>query len=85
MNSHPHGEWAIHYCRRDDITVWHVMKRQDSDGVLVSAKVYDDVFRYKKYHDAFEFCRVENDKGVYDSKPGRVCKTGVDGFYLSQC
>ena len=88
MDSHPHGKWAIHYCKVEDITKWNVMKRRNSDGVLVSAKIYDDVFRFKKYHDAFEFCRLMNleEPQVYDSKPARVCKTTVtedDGFYLS--
>ena len=85
MDSHPYGMRAVHYCKVEDITKWNVMKRRNSDGVMVSAKIYDDVFRFKKYHDAFEFCRFMNaeEPQIYDSKPARVCKTGEDKFYLS--
>jgi hypothetical protein len=36
------------------------MKLQRSDGVLVSAKTYDDVFKFVKYQDAWNFAKASH-------------------------
>ena len=39
------SNWCIFYCKTSDPTSWHTMKLWRSDGVLVSAKTYDDVYK----------------------------------------
>ena len=51
------GEWAIHYRRLDDPQVWHTMRYWRSDGVLVSAKTYDQVYKFNRWKEACEFCK----------------------------
>ena len=38
------GCWAIHYRKLSEPTVWYTMKLWRKDGVLVSAKTYDEVY-----------------------------------------
>jgi hypothetical protein len=62
------------------------MKLQRSDKVLVSAKTYDDVFKFVKYQQAFDFVKeilTEEPEPKYDAQVKRVCKTGDHSFYLS--
>ena len=47
--SYPTGMWVIFYRRLDEPTVWKTMRYQREDGVLVSTKVYDDVFKFRRY------------------------------------
>ena len=82
------GEWAIHYRRLDDPQVWHTMRYWRSDGVLVSAKTYDQVYKFNRFKEAFDFCRNlitggDMDKPVYDANVKRVCKARGEAFYLS--
>ena len=48
--SYPTGMWVIFYRRLDEPTVWKTMRYQREDGVLVSTKVYDDVFKLSLIH-----------------------------------
>ena len=82
------GEWAIHYRRLDDPQVWHTMRYWRSDGVLVSAKTYDQVYKFNRFKEAFEFCKNlitggGMDQPVYDANVKRVCKARGESFYLS--
>ena len=82
------GEWAIHYRRLDDPQVWHTMRYWRSDGVLVSAKTYDQVYKFNRFKEAFEFCKNlitggDMDQPVYDANVKRVCKARGESFYLS--
>ena len=82
------GEWAIHYRRLDDPQVWHTMRYWRSDGVLVSAKTYDQVYKFDRWKEAFEFCKNlitggGMDQPVYDASVKRVCKARGEAFYLS--
>ena len=86
MNSDPRGNWCVFYCKRTDPTKWHVMKLQRTDGVMVSAKTYDEVFKFLKYQTAFDFVKqliTEEPEPKYDAWVKRVCRTGETGFYLS--
>lgn len=85
MNSDPRGNWCIFYTKAKE-NVWHTMKLQRSDGVLVSAKTYDEVFKFVKYHDAWEFAKnliTAEPEPKYDALVKRVCRTGETSFYLS--
>tara|TARA_Y100001970_G_C13430814_1_gene461033 strand:- start:103 stop:363 length:261 start_codon:yes stop_codon:yes gene_type:complete len=82
------GEWAIHYRKLDDPQVWHTMRYWRSDGVLVSAKTYDQVYKFNRFKEAFEFCKNlitggGMDQPVYDANVKRVCKARGESFYLS--
>lgn len=86
MNSDSRGNWCIFYCKRSDPTTWYTMKLQRSDGVLVSAKTYDEVFKFVKYKDAWDFAKdliTVEPEPKYDVQVKRVCKTGDHSFYLS--
>ena len=86
MNSDSRGNWCIYYCKVTDRMNWNVMKLQRSDGVLVSAKTYDDVFKFLKYKDAWDFVKdiiTVEPEPKYDAEVRRVCKTGDHSFYLS--
>ena len=50
IDSDPRGHWCIFYCKAGDQTNWKVMRRQNSDGVLVSASTYDEVFKMSLIH-----------------------------------
>lgn len=87
MNSDPHGNWCVHYCKKSDTTTWNVMKIRRSDGVIVSAKTYSDVFKFVKYQEAFDFVRqliTEEPEPKYDATVKRVCLAREDAFYLSE-
>jgi hypothetical protein len=86
MNSDSRGNWCIHYCKRQDPTTWYVMKLQRSDGVLVSAKTYNEVFKFVKYHDAWEFAKnliTVEPEPKYDATVKRVCLARGSSFYLA--
>jgi len=85
MNSDPRGQWCIFYTKTKE-TVWHTMKLQRSDGVLVSAKTYDEVFKFVKYQDAWQFAKnliTDGPEPKYDAQVKRVCRARGDAFYLS--
>ena len=81
------GCWAIHYRKLSEPTVWYTMKLWRKDGVLVSAKTYDDVYTFRRFREAFEFAKnLITGNGtvpVYDAAVKRVCRSGEDSFYLS--
>ena len=84
-NSYPTGMWVIFYRRLDDPDVWKTMRYQREDGVLVSTKIYDDVFKFRRYRDAFAFTReiIFTDPPIYDATVKRICKAKGTDFYLS--
>ena len=51
------GEWTIFYRRLDEPTEWKTLKYKRSDGVLVSAKTYDDVYKFNRFREAFDFAK----------------------------
>ena len=44
------GDWAIFYRRLDEPTVWKTLRYQRSDGILVSAKTFDEVYKVSLIH-----------------------------------
>jgi len=86
IESDPRGHWCIYYCKAGDQTNWKVMRRQNSDGVLVSASTYDEVFKFVKYKTAFEFARgLVFPDGNFDALVKRVNKARGTAFYLAGC
>ena len=62
------------------------MKLWRADGVLVSAKTFDEVYKFNKFKDAFDFAKnliTEEPRPRYDVQVKRVCRRGSTGFYLS--
>ena len=86
MKSDSQGNWCIFYCKYGDSQNWHAMKLQRTDGVLVSAKTYDDVFKFRKYKDAWNFAKellTATPEPKYNAEVRRVCRTRGESFYLS--
>jgi len=87
MTGSKQGNWAIHYRKLSEPTVWHTMKLWRSDGVLVSAKTYDQVYKFNRFKEAFDFCKnLITGNGtvpVYDASVKRVCKAKGEDFYLA--
>ena len=83
--SYPTAMCAIFYRKLEEPTVWKTLRYQRSDGVLVSASTYDDVFKFRRYKEAFDFVRdlIFTDPPVYDATVKRICKAGGTDFYLS--
>ena len=83
--SYPTGMWVIFYRRLDEPTVWKTMRYQREDGVLVSTKVYDDVFKFRRYRYAFDVTRgiIFADPPIDDATVKRICKAKGTDFYLS--
>jgi len=84
--SWPTGMWVIFYRRLDDPNVWKTMRYQRNDGVLVSADTYDNVFKFRRYREAFDFTRgliFAEPSPIYDATVKRICKAGGTDFYLS--
>lgn len=90
MNSNPNGIWCILYRKNlpnEALTGkdYSVMKIRRSDGVMVSAKTYDDVFKFVKYNEAFQFAKeiLAEQPTKYDVSVRRVCRARGDAFYLA--
>ena len=86
MNSDSRGNWCIYYCERTDPTKWYIMKSQCEDDTLTEAKTYDEVYKFSKYRDAWNFAKgLINDGALpkYDAQVKRVCRARGDAFYLS--
>ena len=66
--SYPTGMWVIFYRRLDEPTVWKTMRYQREDGVLVSTKVYDDVFKFRRYKEAFDLWNLGIDS-IFSDDP----------------
>ena len=86
MISDPRGNWCILYRKYQPNAEYHVMKLQRSDGVLVAAKTYDEVFKFVKYQAAFNFAKellTAEPQPKYDAVVRRVCRARGKAFYLS--
>lgn len=85
MSVEQKGNWCIFYCKSADPMTWHVMKLWRNDGVLVSAKTYDDVYKFVKYKEAWQFAKnlITENPPRYDVKVKRVCRQRGEGFYLA--
>jgi hypothetical protein len=63
------------------------MKTWRKDGVLMSAKTYDDVYKFGRFKEAFDFAKnLITGAGtvpIYDAQVKRVCHARGDAFYLS--
>ena len=73
--SWPTGMWVIFYRRLDDPNVWKTMRYQRNDGVLVSADTYDNVFKFRRYREAFDFTReliFAEPSPIYDATVKRI-------------
>ncbi|MGA1403028.1 MAG: hypothetical protein ACO312_07815 [Candidatus Nanopelagicaceae bacterium] len=88
MSADQKGNWCILYRKYQPGAEYYVMKLQRSDGVLVSAKTYDEVFKFSKYIDAFNFAKdllTAQPEPKYDAVVRRVCRARKDAFYLAGC
>ena len=87
MSADQKGDWCIFYRKLDDPTVWYTMKLWRKDGVLVSAKTYDDVYKFNRFKEAFDFAKnLITGNGtvpVYDAQVKRVCRARGEAFYLA--
>ena len=79
------GEWTIFYRGLDEPTEWKTLRYKRNDGVLVCAKTYDDVFKFNRFREAFEFAKelITEDPPTYDASVKRVCRGRGESFYLS--
>ena len=86
MSAGQTGDWAIFYRKLDEPTVWYTMKLWRKDGVLVSAKTYDDVYKFTRFREAFDFAKnliTEEPTPKYDAQVKRVCRARGEAFYLA--
>ena len=85
MSANQTGDWAIFYRKSEEPTVWHTMKLWRKDGVLVSAKTYDEVYKFRRFKEAFDFAKnlITDDQPKYDASVKRVCRARGESFYLS--
>ena len=86
MSADQTGNWCIFYCKTSDPLKWHTMKLCRNDGVLVAAKTYDEVYKFNRYKEAFDFAKnliTDGPTPKYDAQVKRVCRARGDAFYLS--
>ena len=85
MSADQKGDWALFYRRLDEPTVWKTLRYKRSDGVLVSAKTYDEVYKWTRFREAFDFAKklITEDPPTYDASVKRVCRGRGESFYLS--
>jgi len=87
MSANQTGNWCIFYRKLSEPTVWHTMKLWRSDGILVSAKTYDDVYKFTRFKEAFDFAKNlitgAGTDPVYDAEVRRVCRARGEAFYLA--
>ena len=88
MSANQKGNWCIFYRKLSDSSgIWYTMKLWRSDGVLVSAKTYDDVYKFGRYKEAWNFAKnLITGAGtvpIYDAQIKRVCRSKGGSFYLS--
>ena len=88
MISNPKGMWSIQFREWEPGhaktgTQYQVMKSRLDDGSLEAAERYDDVFRFLKYPEAFDFARELLATGRYDASVARVCRARGQSFYVS--
>ena len=54
--------------------------------MLVAAKTYDDVYKFKNYKEAWQFAKnllTEEPVAKYNAEVRRVCRARNDAFYLA--
>ena len=86
MSASQTGNWAIFYRKLEEPNIWYTMKLRRKDGVLVSAKTYDDVYKFNRFKEAFDFAKnliTEEPTPKYDAEVRRVCKARGNAFYLA--
>ena len=83
MKSDSRGHWCINYKKVGDLGPWKTMKIERSDGVIVAAKTYDDVFKFVKVTEAFNFAKRLISEGKYDASIKKVSKANGGNFYLA--
>tara|TARA_Y100000004_G_scaffold54321_1_gene60530 strand:+ start:237 stop:503 length:267 start_codon:yes stop_codon:yes gene_type:complete len=86
MSADQKGDWAIFYRKLEEPNIWYTMKLWRKDGVLVSAKTYDDVYKFNRFKEAFDFAKnliTEEPTPKYDAQVKRVCKAKGSAFYLA--
>ena len=86
MSAEQKGDWAIFYRKLEEPNIWYTMKLWRKDGVLVSAKTYDDVYKFNRFKEAFDFAKnliTEEPTPKYDAQVKRVCKAKGSAFYLA--
>jgi len=87
MSANQKGNWCIFYSKLENKREWHTMKLWRKDGILVSAKTYDDVYKFNRFKEAFDFAKNlvtgNGTQPVYDAQVKRVCRTRGEGFYLA--
>ena len=86
MSAGQTGDWAIFYRKLEEPNIWYTMKLWRKDGVLVSAKTYDDVYKFNRFKEAFDFAKnliTEEPTPKYDAQVKRVCKAKGSAFYLA--
>ena len=85
MSGSATGEWTIFYRRLDEPTEWKTLRYKRSDGVLVSAQTYEDVYKFNRFREAFNFAKelLTQDPPTYNASVKRVCKGRGESFYLS--
>ena len=86
MSASQTGNWAIFYRKIEEPNIWYTMKLWRKDGVLVSAKTYDDVYKFNRFKEAFDFAKnliTEEPTPKYDAEVRRVCKARGNAFYLA--
>ena len=86
MSASQTGNWAIFYRKIEEPNIWYTMKLWRKDGVLVSAKTYDDVYKFRRFKEAFDFAKnliTEEPTPKYDAQVKRVCRARGTAFYLA--
>ena len=83
MKSDPRGHWCINYKKIGDEGPWKTMKVERSDGVIVAAKTYSEVFKFVKVNHAFAFAKRLISEGKYDATIKKVSKSDGNNFYLA--
>ena len=86
MSASQTGNWAIFYRKLEEPNIWYTMKLWRKDDVLVSAKTYDDVYKFNRFKEAFDFAKnliTEEPTPKYDAEVRRVCKARGNAFYLA--
>ena len=53
MSGSQTGNWCIFYRKLSEPKIWHTMKLRRADGVMVSAKTYDEVYKFNRFKEAF--------------------------------
>ena len=85
MSADQKGDWVIFYRKLSNPNVWLTMRLWRSDGVLVSAKTYDEVYKFRRFKEAWNFAKnlITENPPTYDATVKRVCRARGDAFYLS--